>query len=56
LRVLQPAGLHELVEGKVGPAHQPQSGPPPRLSLRPRERGIRTSRLADSACRHGGLS
>ena len=56
LRVLQPAGLHELVEGKVGPAHQPQSGPPPRLSLRPRERGIRTRGLVDCACGHGRLS
>jgi DNA-binding transcriptional LysR family regulator len=56
LRVLQPAGLHELIEGKVDVLIVRGARPSSWLSLRPRHGGIRDRRLADCACRHRGLS
>ena len=56
LRVLQPAGLHELVEGKVDVLIARGLGHHPGYRCDRVDGGIRYRRLADCACRHRGLS
>ena len=56
LRVLQPAGLHELIEGKVDLLIARGLGHHPGYRCDRVTEGAGTRRLADCACRHGGLS